>query len=111
MKDAVLGPSYHLSLVIAGDKYAQGLNNAYRKKVYIPNVLSFPLDKMNGEIVLNLRQAKREHSSRGESYEYFVSLLFIHGMLHLKGERHGSTMEGREAHFLRRFRIVNSFVR
>lgn len=106
MKEAALGKRYALSLVIVGDKRSRTLNNAYRKKTYTPNVLSFPLDDESGEIFLNLKQARREHKARGETFEYFVALLFIHSMLHLKGYRHGVTMEGEEQKLLAKFRIV-----
>jgi probable rRNA maturation factor len=109
MKNIVLGKKYVLSLVIAGDTRSRTLNERYRGKTYIPNVLSFPLDDSNGEIFLNLKQAKREHKARGESYEYFVALLVIHGMLHLNGMAHGSTMEEQEQRLLRKFHIRNSF--
>lgn len=109
MKDAVLGKKYNLSIVIAGDTRTRVLNERYRGKTYVPNVLSFPLDKQNGEIFLNLKQARREHKKRSESYEYFVALLVIHGMLHLKGMAHGGTMEKQEQRLLRKFHIRNTF--
>lgn len=107
MKNATLGKKYNLSLVMAGDARTQKLNTTYRGKTYIPNVLSFPIDTLHGEIFLNLKQARREHKARGESYEYFVALLVIHGMLHLKGMAHGSTMEGIEQKLLSKFNIKN----
>ncbi len=108
MKQATLEKDYDLSLVFVGDKRSQSLNKTYRGKSYIPNVLSFPLSKKQGEIFLNLKQAKREHKARGESYEFFVALLVIHGMLHLKGMRHGSTMEEQEAKLLAKLKIRNT---
>ncbi len=110
MKEHVLGSAYDLSLVIVGDARSRTLNTTYRNKTYTPNVLSFPLDDTQGEIYLNLKQAKREYRARGESYEYFVALLFIHSMLHLIGKRHGSTMEGIEQDVLARFNITNTGV-
>ena len=109
MKERVLGKKYSLSLVVIGDKRSTTLNTRYRNKTYTPNVLSFPLDKHNGEIFMNLKQAKREHRARGESYEYFVALLFIHSMLHLIGMRHGSTMEQEEQALLASCHIKNIF--
>ncbi len=109
MKNTVLGKSYNLSFVVAGDIYTQKLNRQYRKKTYIPNVLSFPLENKQGEIVLNVGQAKRECQDRKESLRYFVALLFIHSLLHLKGYRHGSTMEEQEKKFLSKFHITNTF--
>lgn len=97
-----------LSLVAIGDKRARTLNERYRGKTYIPNVLAFPLSKDMGEIFLNLREARREHQKRGESYEYFVALLVVHAMLHLKGYAHGSTMERKERALLSAFGIANT---
>lgn len=107
MKETILGKTYDLSIVFAGDKRTQTLNRIYRGKTYTPNVLSFPVDKQCGEIFLNLRQAKREHKKRGESFEYFVALLVVHGMLHLKGFAHGSTMEDKERAMLSKFGVKN----
>ena len=103
LKEAILGKNYDLSIVIAGDKRTRSLNQTYRNRSYTPNVLSFPLDKDHGEIFLNLKQARREHKARGESYEHFVALLVVHGMLHLKGLAHGSTMEKQERKWLSLF--------
>lgn len=108
LKEKVLGKKYNLSLAIVGDARAKALNMKYRNKEYTPNVLSFPIDKMNGEIFMNLKQARREHRARGESFEYFVALLFIHSMLHLIGKRHGSTMEREEQKLLTAFKIKNT---
>lgn len=107
MKNEVLGKKYSLSLVVAGDTYTRTLNARYRKKTYTPNVLSFPLDARHGEIILNMREAKRESLLRGESLRYFTALLFIHSLLHLKGYRHGGTMERREQTLLSKFHIVS----
>ncbi len=109
MKRTVMGSAYDLSLVIVGDAQSKKLNLAHRNKAYIPNVLSFPIDTKTGEIFLNLKQAEREHTAREESYRYFVGLLFIHSMLHLKGFAHGATMEGEEHELLSKFNIKNTF--
>ena len=109
MKERVLGKRYALSLVSAGDSYTKTLNLRYRKKSYVPNVLSFPIDKHTGEIVLNPGEARRQCPLRGESFRFFVALLFIHSMLHLKEYRHGSTMEKQEQKLLSEFHIKNTF--
>jgi len=109
MKERVLGKRYALSLVFAGDAYTRKLNLRYRKRRYVPNVLSFPLDKGEGEIILNVPQAKRECGGRGETLYFFTALLFVHSLLHLKGRRHGSIMECEERAMLSKFHIVNTF--
>lgn len=109
IKERILGKKYLLSLVTAGDSYTRKLNETYRKKTYIPNVLAFPLEKSTGEIILNPTQAKRECRARGESFRFFTALLFIHALLHLKGLRHGGIMEEREQKLLSEFHIKNRF--
>jgi probable rRNA maturation factor len=103
---AILGQRYDLSLVVCGDALAQRLNKETRKKTYRPNVLSFPLDAHEGEIVLNIRCAEREARRFGISIRERVALLFVHGCLHLKGfdhetERDAGRMEAEEARVLR----------
>ncbi len=103
MAEAILGKKYELSIVFATKKESQDLNNMYRGKNYPTNVLSFPLSKHSGEIVLHLPTAKKEAQNFDMSYEDFVGFLFIHGLLHLKGFDHGSTMEQRERFWLKKF--------
>ena len=95
---SVLPKGYKLSIVFAGDKLTRTLNQTYRKKSYIPNVLSFPLGTHAGEIFVNLSEAKRQFKARRVSgtWTSFVALLVIHSMLHLKGMAHGRRMETRE---------------
>lgn len=92
-KREVLGSSYELSLAFAPPREALRLNRTYRKRTYAPNILSFPLGPRSGEIVICPSVAKRQAKKEGESYVRFVERLFIHGLLHLKGHRHGSRME------------------
>jgi len=100
---AILGGKYDLSLVICGDALATRMNKEYRKKTYKPNVLSFPLDKTEGEIFLNVRCAEREAKKYGVALNDRIALLFVHGCFHLKGLDHGRIMEGQERRILRRF--------
>ena len=52
MKEKVLGKDYDLSLVFLSPAKAKQLNIKHRNKSYTPNILSFPLDKKNGEIFI-----------------------------------------------------------
>ena len=103
MKNEILGKGYELSLVFIGDKRAQTLNRIYRKKDYIPDILSFPYDKKEGEIFINPRQAARRAKDFDMNERKFIAFLFIHGLLHLKGLPHGSTMDKKEYAYLKRF--------
>ncbi len=60
MKNTILGKGYTLSLTFVGKVRAQALNKKYRKATYVPNVLSFPLDKQIGEMYITPLIAKKE---------------------------------------------------
>ena len=98
----VLPKNYALSIVIVGDKESRELNRRFRKKNTPANVLSFPLAATEGELFLNPRKAKRDAPAFGMPYKIFLAYLVIHGMLHLKGLSHGSTMEQAEKKLLKR---------
>ena len=85
IKEKILGKSFFVSLAFIGDKKSRELNQAYRQKNYIPNVLSFPLEKNAGEIFLNLNQCKKEYKKFNMNYKNYVLYLFTHACLHLKG--------------------------
>ncbi|MBV9159736.1 MAG: rRNA maturation RNase YbeY [Candidatus Kaiserbacteria bacterium] len=99
----VLGKEYELSLVVCGDDLARRMNASYRKKTYKPNVLSFPLSKSEGEIFLNVRKAAREAREYGVSHRERLTLLYVHGLWHLKGFDHGAKMEALEKQTLKKF--------
>lgn len=101
-----MGSSYELSLVFIGDKRSEALNRKYRKKTYIPNVLSFPLTKTSGEIYINPTQARREAHLRNMSPSKYIGYLFIHGLLHLKGYQHGGRMNEAEARYSKRYGLL-----
>ena len=99
----ILGSAYSLSLTFVGDARARTLNKKYRKKNTPTNVLSFPLSKTEGEIIVNPRRAARDARTFKHTAREHVIFLFIHGCLHLAGYTHGTTMEREERALLRRF--------
>ena len=106
LKNKILGKNYTLSLVFVSNQKSKILNKTYRNKNAPANVLSFPLEKTSGEIFIDLQEARKEFSKFNLSYKNFVALLFIHALLHLKGLRHGSTMERREKEVMRDFNLL-----
>ena len=96
LKNKVLGMDHGLSLVFVGDVRSRSLNRTYRGKDKPANVLAFPIEAGEGEIFLNLHQARKDASRFGLSYTHLTAKLFVHAMLHLKGYRHGGTMEHTE---------------
>jgi len=105
IKRQILGDSYDLSLAFIGAKRAATINQQYRNKSYSPNVLSFPLDKQAGEIIICPSVADKEHSDFNLTPRGYIAFLFIHGLLHLKGYDHGDTMEKLERKHLKSFNI------
>jgi len=105
IKDAVLGKKYILSVVFIGDKKSQNLNQTYRQKNYPTDILSFSINKNEGEIFINPSVAKKKSKEFERSEENFLNFLFIHGLVHLKGMDHGSIMEKEEEKFRKKFKI------
>lgn len=64
-----------LSVVFAKPALMRNLNKKYRKKDKVANVLSFLLDKKQGEVFLNANEKK-------------LLYLFTHACLHLLGYSH-----------------------
>ena len=100
LKNIVLGKHYELSLVFIDAAHSRKLNRVYRNKNKSTNVLSFPISKKSGEIFIDLDTAKSEAPKFGMTFQKFVTYLFIHGILHLKGMEHGGKMEKRELKLL-----------
>ena len=94
IKNAVLGEAYDLSLAFIGSTRSRRLNRERRGKDRPANVLSFPYGRQEGELLLDLNFAKDKNSAL---------LLFIHGLFHLKGMRHGRIMEVNEANITKLF--------
>lgn len=106
IKDTVLGKSYDLSLTFVGQTASRRLNLTHRKKNKPTNVLSFPLSKTSGEIIITPSVADKQAEKFGLSKRQFIGKLFIHGLLHLKGFEHGSRMDEEESRLLKRFKII-----
>jgi probable rRNA maturation factor len=100
---AILGEKFEGTLVFTPATLAKKLNHRYRHKDYVPNILSFPLSKKAGDIFITPTVAKREAKDFDHTYRQHLLFLFIHGLLHLKGLDHGSTMERKEREFFKLF--------
>lgn len=105
MKDAVLGKKYCLSVAIVSASHMKKLNKSYRGIDKPTDILSFPLSKTEGEIYINIAETRREAKKFDRTFENFFGFLFIHGLVHLKGFDHSSTMERIEARFRKKFGI------
>ena len=105
MKEKVLGKSYTLSVVFVGEKRSRTLNRSYRNIDKPTDILSFEIDKNEGEIFINLECANRKAKLHKRDKKNYLSFLFIHGLLHLKGFDHSSRMESEEKKYRKLFKI------
>jgi probable rRNA maturation factor len=105
IKIASLGKNYTLSLIFTSPEKMKKLNLIYRDKNTATDILSFPIDEIEGEIYICLEEAKKEAVKFERTFENFIGFLFIHGCVHLKGHDHGSTMENVEVKLRKQFQI------
>ena len=103
IKDAVLGRAYNLSLAFLSAAEMRAVTRKTKKKNKASNVLAFPLSKNSGEILICPATARMQCKAYGMSERVFVAYLFIHGLLHLQGLRHGVTMEREERRVMKTF--------
>ena len=78
----------HLIIAFVNAKYSQALNKTYRKKLYVPNVLSFLYDDSHGEVFITPSVVKKEAKKSGESLEIALVKMAVHGMIHCSGVNH-----------------------
>jgi len=86
IKNQILGERFDLSLVFASDYLMRKLNERYRKKRGVADVLSFKLSEDCGEVFIRKKLRGKKEAPR----------LFIHSLLHLKGYSHSDKMENEE---------------
>lgn len=108
IKNAILGTDYELSISFVTPAISKKLNGVHRGKDYATNILSFELSKTSGELIIEPSCVKRDAPNFDMDYRNFLGFLLIHGMLHLKGMDHSSTMEKHEARYKKMFGIVES---
>ena len=81
-----------VELILTNDEEIQEINLAHRGIDKATDVLSFPLEEIEGfplgSIMISVDIAKRVAEELGHSLDEEIALLFIHGMLHLLGYDH-----------------------
>lgn len=102
LKNEILGKNYDLSIAFVEKNKSHELNKKYREKDKPTNILSFPLSKNTGELVICPAVVKKEAKNFDKNFKEFLGFLVIHGMLHLKGLEHGKKMENLEQKYLSR---------
>lgn len=78
----------NINIVFVDDEYITQLNKQYLNHNWTTDVISFPLhddDKIEGEIYINVEQAKRQAKEFKVKISEELNRLIIHGTLHLMG--------------------------
>ena len=112
-----------VELIIANDTTMKELNTEYRGKHSITDVLSFPMEDPFteqsifgmplGSIIIAESLVKEKAVAFGHTIQDELSLLFIHGMLHLLGFNHESDngeMRNREKELIAQFDLPKSLI-
>ena len=116
---AALEHPAEITVRIVDAEEAQALNQDYRHKGYVPNVLTFEYGEiapgvLGGDVVICAPVVEREAREQGKSLQDHYAHMTVHGVLHLQGYDHldpadADIMESREAVILKRFRIPNPY--
>ena len=115
--------SKEVELLIVNDETIASLNSEHRGKESITDVLSFPLEAPFteqsifgmplGSIIIAASFVKRQATVFGHSQQDELSLLFIHGMLHLLGFDHEcdeGEMREREKQLIEEFSLPKRLI-
>ncbi len=106
IKNEILGKSYDLSMNFVGDTMIKSINQKYRKKDYVTDILSFPfLDDNFGEIYICLNKVEKKAKLFNTTKESYLNYLFVHGMIHLLGLDHGEPMDKLEKKYTKKLNI------
>jgi probable rRNA maturation factor len=93
-KKAAAENQWQVEIRMVGAAHMRTLNRSYRGKDYPTDVLSFPAPEVFrrqgvlGELVICVPVLKRQAAEQGHSAEQELSVLLVHGVLHLLGFDH-----------------------
>lgn len=77
-----------ISVVSVSEKESAAFNRRYRNKRAAANVLSFLYGKEYGEIILCSAVIRREAKAQHHTFDYQMTWMIAHGMIHLSGLHH-----------------------
>ena len=99
-----------LSIALVGEGRIMELNKKYRGKNRVTDVLAFGDNDGLGEIVICLREVKKNAKRYETTFERELSKVLIHGILHLLGYNHEKSevqakkMEEKENYYLEKLK-------
>lgn len=77
-----------IGVVLLSTRESAKLNNIYRNKNEATNVLSFYYGPEYGEILICPEIVKKEAALQRNTQEFQMTLMIVHGMIHLAGIHH-----------------------
>lgn len=77
-----------IAVVTMKEAESRRLNRIYRKKDKSTNVLSFRYDDTYAEILICPSVIRREAKKQGNTFDYQMTWMVVHGMLHIAGIHH-----------------------
>lgn len=106
-KNLKLKKNLEISLGVVGNAAMKKLNNSYRKKNKVTNVLSFresdsrtpspsSSGKYIGEIIICYPQAIKEARQEKKPINQYLEFLFLHGFLHILGYDHKTSAQAKK---------------
>lgn len=122
---ATLEHAAEITVRIVDAEEAQALNQDYRDKAYVPNVLTFEYGEighdesgrgvLGGDVVICAPVVEREACEQGKPLKHQYAHMTIHSVLHLQGYDHidpaeAEIMESREVAILKQFHIPNPYL-
>jgi probable rRNA maturation factor len=89
----------NVAVVLCDDKFIHTLNRDFRHKDRPTDVLSFPYgddiditemenEQMLGDIIISIETAKKQAAEKKHTLRKEVTILLVHGILHLLGYTH-----------------------
>jgi len=113
-------PDAELSILLVNDLQIQELNRRYLHRNKPTNVLAFPMRKgefpslhpyLLGDLVISVETAQRQSNRFGLDEIGMVTLLMVHGILHLVGYEHEGTRKGAREMTLQQKQIFQSILK
>ena len=106
-----------IELIFTNSDEIQEINKNFRGIDKATDVLSFPLDFMPGlplgSVVINIDFAKNVSEKLVHSLDEEITLLFIHGLLHLLGydhEKDDGQMRKKEEELIKKYDLPKSLI-
>jgi probable rRNA maturation factor len=109
-----------VSILLLDDPQIRDLNREYRKKDKSTDVLSFPMldetsgnvqPQLLGDIVISVETAEKQAHNRKCALYKELSILLIHGMLHLLGYDHELSKKDEEEMQKQESRIFEGIIK